>query len=291
MSGMCGCGPGAMSTATGAERYASTSRAGREIAIVWSAAGKSSRILFLFLLIAAAGPAPCPLQADEGAPLLGIELVPVDDFLVGRFEVTQEQYRRVMGSNPSRFLSGDGADRRPVDSVTWLDAVTFCNAASRLEGLTPVYRIVADTLVWDTTADGYRLPTDEEWLLAAGDRTTYAGSDQIGAVAWYRENSKGQTHRVGLLGANERGIHDMTGNVSEWVWDAYDADPGGRPESTGSDTLREAVLPAGNRVVRGGAWSFDAYHSRTAYRNFSPADVRASYFGFRIARNLAAAGP
>ncbi len=207
-----------------------------------------------------------------------IEMVPIPgkNYKISKTEVTQDQYQKVMGENPSWFqvsnsklsekernaLEKEGdSGSNPVEQVSWYDAIYFCNKLSEKEGLEPVYAVDGKTDVskWDyrphnmnkiagnitqnTKASGYRLPTNEEWEHAAkgGEDYEYSGSDNLDEVGWYYDNSGDMTHPVAQKKANGYGLYEMTGNVWEWVWDAYDDDyysyyRGGGCYSSGSNS-------------------------------------------------------
>ena len=179
--------------------------------------------------------------------------VPGRDYSISRTEVTQKLYESVMGENPSYFcrdnedLNEDevknlkrNTSNYPVENVSWYDAIYFCNKLSKKNGLQPVYAVDGETSVrkWDYEpynddeiygeitqdifADGYRLPTVEEWLYAAkgGKNYRYSGSYDIDKVAWYEGNCNDVTHPVSQKNSNGYGLYDMSGNVSEWCWDS-----------------------------------------------------------------------
>ena len=229
--------------------------------------------------------------------------VTVDDFYLSSLEVTQEEYERVTGSNPSTFSGGD----LPVEMVSWLDAIHYCNALSEKEGLEPVYEINDGTVSWNRSASGYRLPTEAEWEYAcrAGTDTPFNTQTSISAEEanyWgdypymiednyfsqgnletkpgvYRQT----TTVVGSFQPNSFGLYDMHGNVGEWVWDCYGAyGTEDRANPTGPDS-------GTRRVNRGGGWNDFAKNLRSAYRAAMPEDNESYNIGFRVARNAAAA--
>ena len=169
-------------------------------------------------------------------------------FYLGVYQVTQGQYRAVTGANPSHFK---GSDDLPVESVSWHDAIAFCNKLSEREGLKPYYQLDAATR---SGGEGYRLPTEAEWEYAcrAGSTTRYSFGDDaasLGEYAWFNGNSGGKTHPVGQKRPNAFGLYDMHGNVWEWCWDVYAAynanSPGADPDGPSG---------ASGRVIRGGCW-------------------------------------
>jgi formylglycine-generating enzyme required for sulfatase activity len=202
------------------------------------------------------------------------------DFWMAESEVTQRQYRNLMGSSPSSFKG----DELPVESVSWLEAVEYCNALSVKEKLPPCYQISGTTVGWadGVKCTGYRLPTEAEWEYAARSpaTTVYAGSDSVDGVAWYSTNSGSTTHAVKTKTANGRGLYDLSGNVFEWVWDWYQGNYEALPST---DPIGPSTKT--NRVFRGGSWYDSASVARVARRiDYPPAD-RLSYLGFRFVRS------
>ncbi len=200
------------------------------------------------------------------------------DFYLGKYEVTQKEWKAVIGNNPSNFKG----DNLPVETVTWYDVINYCNKLSQKEGLTPAYNVNGTNITLNSSATGYRLPTEAQWEYAAsGGQNSkgylYSGSNRVGDVAWYSENSSGITHPVGTKKANELGIYDMSGNVYEWGWDWYGSyssnqtDPQGKSSGT-------------SRVKRGGSWGDTWFHVRSANRINSYPASRNDILGFRVLR-------
>jgi sulfatase modifying factor 1 len=243
--------------------------------------------------------------------------VTISDFYIGKYDVTQEEWVEVMGSNPSKFKGDD----LPVEMVSWYDSIEYCNKRSIKEGLQPYYNIQKtnkdpnnkpdpefgdlDAIKWTVTtnpgATGYRLPTEAEWEYAAGGGQLsksykYSGSDDVEEVAWYWRNSGDQylsgawiwhlleenqnrTRPVGSKKPNELGLYDMSGNVREWCWDWY------------SDDLKTNVTnPQGSnsgfrRVWKGGGWMGAEYCCEPSFRGNLAANGAGPDQGFRVCRN------
>ena len=211
----------------------------------------------------------------------------VSTFQIGKYEVTWGEWKEVRAwgvANGYSDLAGVGdtypsgsADNFPVIKVSWYDVVKWMNAKSEKDGLTPVYQVSgavyktgqsASTV--NSSANGYRLPTEVEWEWAARGGVSsqgyaYSGSNDVNAVAWYYDNSSNGTKAVGTKAANELGIHDMSGNVWEWS---------------------EDVAYTSSRRVRGGSWFYGAGFCTVAYRGGDGSPVaRGGDFGFRLARS------
>ncbi len=206
--------------------------------------------------------------------------VVLNDYYIDPYEVTQGLWKSVMGSNPSSF---PGNDRLPVETVSWLDAVIFCNKLSEKEGLANVYVISGSSVFMDITKNGYRLPTEAEWEFAArggihDENLTYSGSNNAAGVAWYRINAGGSTSLTGLKQPNTAGLYDMSGNVREWCWDWYGGYPGSmvyNPVGPDNGTVR---------VVRGGGWSDDLSNLKTRTRTYSDPEITRDNTGLRLVR-------
>jgi len=203
-------------------------------------------------------------------------------FFLGIHEVTQGQYQAVMGENPSQFK---GSDDLPVEQVSWLDAVLFCNKLSEQEKKTPFYRINV-TEVTIAGGNGYRLPTEAEWEYAcrAGSTTLYPFGDDVsklGDHVWFGDNSDSKTHPIGQKRPNAWGLYDMLGNVWEWCADWYDEKYYALPASVAVDP--PGPPKASYRVFRGGSWSSYAWSCRPAFRSRGAPESRNNYLGFRVA--------
>lgn len=197
-------------------------------------------------------------------------------FWMKETEVTQAEWQSVMGTNPSQFQG----PQRPVEQVSWIECVEFCNKLSRKEGLTPCY----NAMNWNRSANGYRLPTEAEWEYAcrAGSSGRFCSGDldsDLGEHGWYAINSENRTHDVKLKKPNAWGLYDMHGNVWEWCWDYWAYYP------EGSVTDPQGPALGSYHVNRGGGWLDSARLCRSADRD---SGIPAYYYenlGFRIVRN------
>ena len=193
--------------------------------------------------------------------------VEINSFYFAKFPVTQELYFEVTNEFPSTIKGTE----HPVETVTWKDAVIFCNKLSLKKGLNPCYLILqeGEKITFDNTANGYRLPTEAEWEYACKAGTSEIRYGALSTIAWYKNNSEHTTHPVGQKEPNAWGLYDMLGNVWEWCTDIYD----------------ESVYGT-YRVLRGGGWS-DEERSvmATTRRRSHPLKFKIEDLGFRIARN------
>ena len=215
--------------------------------------------------------------------------VVISSFLMDRHLVTQQQFQKLMGANPSRWKG----DRNPVEQLRWSDAAKFCNKRSEAGGLEPCYDL--KTLKCNFEATGYRLPTEAEWEYAcrAGTTTAYffgTSPTKAGDYAWFDKNSGGRPRPVGQKQPNPWGLYDIAGNVWEWCNDFYKVDY--YPEAPRENPRGPAE--GQNKVLRGGAWRFSADNCRSGYRyneNPGQADVCFGYdiYGFRCVRKAASA--
>jgi formylglycine-generating enzyme required for sulfatase activity len=210
-------------------------------------------------------------QAEQAAYIAkGPEMIaiPGKNYEMGKYEVTQAEWRAIMGSNPSyihcepRTLTNCEVDKNPVDQVSWNDIQEFLQKLNT------------------QTGKQYRLPTEAEWeyacyggqgsqggMFSGPTYPTYCGGENLDVVGWYADNSGGKSHPVGQKQANGYGLYDMTGNVWEWMSDCREDD-------------------CARRVVRGGSWYYYPQIARASDRNRSGAANRVIYGGFRLARTL-----
>ena len=203
--------------------------------------------------------------------------VTVSSFFMGKYEVTQKEWREVMGNNPSHFKG----DNLPVEQVSWYEAVEYCNKRSRREGLTPAYTINGTNVSWNRNASGCRLPTEAEWEYAcrAGTSGPYnTGNNITASQANYDVTYREMTVNAGSFAPNAWGLYDMHGNVWEWCWDWY----GNYPNRAQSDPVGPSA--GANRVARGGSWYGLALNLRSAYRISFTTALRIIDVGFRRVR-------
>lgn len=212
-------------------------------------------------------------ETANGIGMTMVLIPPSGDLLtrpywMGKYEVTQAEWQRVMKYNPSANQKGTATNKFPVASVSWYDAVEFCNKLSEKEGLKPYYAItvtkrdvtglqIDEAEVKILGGSGYRLPTDIEWSHAcrAGATTKYHFGDDpaaLSAFAWFKDNSGGKTHAVGESKPNVFGLHDLHGNALEWNEEM--AARGGCADSDSTSCvvgIRVPMPPAGRGLLRG----------------------------------------
>ena len=255
-------------------------------------------------------------QRDSGSANLST----VSPFLISKFDITQAQYQAVMGSNPSYYTGAT----HPVDRISWYAAIAFCNTLSLAQGLTPVYTINGSTnpaswlgvptslnpfwsaAIMDRNANGYRLPTEMEWMWAAmgatsdsfgypgsGTNTTgyakpfagYNGTNTATNYAWYDWSATGgpnSTSPVGQKLPNELGLFDMSGNAWQWCWDMSQTFP------NGALTDYAGGFSGSLREIRGGAYGADVTTLSPSYQSLAyPPYTASGYYdhSFRVVRS------
>jgi formylglycine-generating enzyme required for sulfatase activity len=201
---------------------------------------------------------------DSNADEKPVHQVCVDSFFIGKYEVTQAQYQKVMGKNPSDFKKC--GPNCPVETVSWEDAQEFTRQLNA------------------KTGRNFRLPYEAEWEYAArsgGRNEQFAGTsdlDGLGGYAWFGDNSSGKTHPVGTRRPNGLGIYDMIGNVREWCMDWYDE----KYYSKGQQKNPHGALSGSGRVMRGASSYDSGGRVRAAYRDSGAPSLRDSSVGFRL---------
>lgn len=194
--------------------------------------------------------------------------VKIKSFFLSPYPVTQKRYFDLTALTPSSFIG----DNRPVENISWIEAIKFCNLLSDEEGFAPYYLFNSgvDNMFAETGSEGYRLPTEAEWEYSCKAGTTGTRYGELKEIAWFRENSNGSTQEVGGKEANNWGVYDMLGNVWEWCSDIYD----------------ETVYGS-YRIIRGGGWNDEARGCLATNRRRShPSAFKIDDLGFRVARNI-----
>ncbi|MBN2288612.1 MAG: formylglycine-generating enzyme family protein, partial [Candidatus Glassbacteria bacterium] len=205
-----------------------------------------------------------------------VHAVSLDAFKISTTEITQEQFKAVMGFNPSLF---SGSPNLPVERVTWINAATFCNKLSLMTSLDTCYNL--NTLECDFARSGYRLPTEAEWEYACRAGTAseyYIGSDTVSmkTMAWCLSNSESTTHPVGMKEPNAWGLYDMHGNVFEWCADYYAI------YHCSSEDNPQGPAAGRYRTIRGGSWFSGPDSCRSAFRMSTYPFKGFSNVGFRV---------
>ncbi|MFN4150713.1 MAG: formylglycine-generating enzyme family protein, partial [Candidatus Sericytochromatia bacterium] len=230
-------------------------------------------------------------ESDE-KPIHNVDL---NSFYIGKYEVTQSEYKSIMGKNPSSFLG----DNLPVENISWWDAIKYCNKKSLSEKLPVAYNETNGQLLdsnGNITSDitkvvGYRLPTEAEWEYASrgGNKSKgykYSGSNLSEEVSWYGyEKIDKKTHPIGTKKSNELGLFDMSGNVSEWVYDTYISDAY-RKIKDNKNPYFTSLKPTDYRVYRGGSWNYIEMHQSVFNRSGYIPEYKGENIGLRIARSI-----
>jgi len=220
--------------------------------------------------------------------------VSVDSFYMSKYEVTVEEWKAYIKdkgiSMPAEPKWG-WEDSFPMSSVTWLDAVDYCNWLSEKHSLEPAYSKRGSYYFCNFSATGYRLPTEAEWEYAArgGKKSKgylYAGANNPDRMSWNQTNSEGRPHTIGTRYANELGIHDLNGNVWEWCWDIYDElyYKDMKKELTSTDNPKGGT-DGDYRVVKGGSWDSKVSFLRPGNKVRAKVTQVYDFFGFRIVKS------
>jgi len=212
----------------------------------------------------------CTAENDNDCSFVSkpVHQVTLNSFYIGKYEVTQAQWKAITGKNPSHFKG----DSLPVDQVTWVEMNEFIDKLNAVTG------------------KQYRLPTEAEWEFAArgGNKSNgymFSGSNTIHEVAWFRNNSRKTTHPVGTKQPNELGIHDMSGNVKEFCSDYIDY------YSSDSQTNPTGPSSGIGRAARGGYWETREKDMYVWERTFEGSNISNHFLGFRLAHNASGVVP
>ena len=204
--------------------------------------------------------------------------IKISDLFVSDHEVTQTEYKAVIGSNPSNNKT---ADDLPVENVTWLEAIEYCNKLSESQGLDPCYKINGSEVTCTLSANGYRLPTEAEWEYIANkakrENTSFSN------LAWTADNSGNNTHQVKYNLADELCLCDIYGNVAEWCFDVYSE---AVTKSTGATGPMAVAGTSANRVVRGGSFQSSAAECTPQARASADPAEKSAAIGFRVVRTV-----
>ncbi len=229
----------------------------------------------------------CPAGGKVNIQKWGLQEIK-EPFMLGETEVTQELFEAVMGFNYSKPKK---SNKNPVETVPWYDCLEFCNRLSDYFGLDRCYvlnnkeftdsdyplSIEKTNFTFIKGEDGFRLPKEWEWQIAAmaGTNNEYAGAsddESLRRVAWFKANSGDKTHPVAQKLPNEWGFYDMSGNIWEWCENSYVSD--------------NNKVSSAYRVYRGGSWNDDASYLRSASRYYISPSYRHVNLGFRVARSI-----